>query len=233
MHEENTVRQKNGYLRHRILKGKTKRIKCGDRIMKRSAAMIVLAIFLLFTCQASGENVSGIRDLFLSPEITATPAPDSFRFRDGIRWGMNTQQVKALEPETMNERIMQDWSVMITEAKVAVSRFAADLIFMFRTDRLLMISYEFQKSSEDDFLYLNGALSSVYGVSEKAEPLKIKALMDAVYPNHYKTELITQAEGWKAADGTAVYLYYYSPDSFAIMYVSPELGSKVYQTNGL
>ena len=35
------------------------------------------------------------------------------------------------------------------------------------------------------------------------------------------------------SDGTAVYLYYYSETDFAIMYVSPELGARIYQTNGL
>ena len=96
-----------------------------------------------------------------------------------------------------------------------------------------MISYEFQQGSQDDYLYLCGALASLYGEKTEAEPLKIKALMDAINPNRYKTELITQACGWNTADGTAIYLYYYSADAFAIMYASPELGSRIYQTNGL
>ncbi len=96
-----------------------------------------------------------------------------------------------------------------------------------------MISYELSQKSNDDFLYLAGALSSLYGDKTEADPLKIKALMDAINPNRYKTELISQASVWKNEDGTTVYLYYYSPDAFAVMYVSPELGSKIYQTNGL
>ena len=63
--------------------------------------------------------------------------------------------------------------------------------------------------------------------------MKIKALMDAINPNLYVTEKIREACAWSASDGTTVYLYYYSSDAFAIMYVSPELGSRVYQTNGL
>ena len=96
-----------------------------------------------------------------------------------------------------------------------------------------MASYEFQQGSADSFQYLNGALSSVYGESKEAEPLKIKALMDAVNPSRYRIELLTQASQWTAADGTTVYLYYYSKSDFAITYVSPELGSRIYQTNGL
>ena len=193
----------------------------------------MLIILILSISQTTAESATGIRDLFQAPEITATPAPNAFRFRNGIRWGMSTQQVKALETEPMSERTMQSWAVMLTDGKVSVSRFAADLVFMFREDRLMMISYEFTKALQDDFLYLSGALSSVYGEKSEADPLKIKVLMDAINPNYYKTEQITQAYGWNTPDGTVIYLYYYSADAFAIMYASPETGSSIYQTNGL
>ena len=72
-----------------------------------------------------------------TPAVTATPAPEDFRFRDGIRWGMTQEQVRALESENMVERSNQEWSVMVTTEKVAVSRFTADLVFMFRRNRKL------------------------------------------------------------------------------------------------
>ena len=208
--------------------------------MKRLIAAAVALMLVLCAGTALGEQpaetaagweqfgqVSGT----VSP--TETPAPNAFRFRDGIRWGMNTELVKALETEPMAERTMQDWSVLFTGEKVAVSRFTADLIFMFRGNRLLMITYEFSPGTEDSFLYLTGALSSVYGEKADAEPLKIKALMDAVNPSRYRTDAITRACGWNTADGTSVYLYYYTQNDFAIMYVSPEQGSRIYQINGL
>lgn len=193
---------------------------------------MILVVALAFH-HATGEEVPAMRNLFQSPEITATPAPDAFRFRDGIRWGMNTQQVKALEPEPMSERTMQNWSIMLTDSKVVVSRFTADLVFMFLQDKLLMASYEFQQGNHDDFLYLNGALSSVYGTGSDADPMKIKALMDAINPNRYRTELIKETSVWVTNDGTTIYQYYFSHDSYAITYVSPELGKRVYNTNGL
>ncbi len=201
--------------------------------MRKITAWIILTVLILGISHTTAETATGIRDLFQAPEITATPAPNAFRFRNGIRWGMNTQQVKALETEPMTERTMQAWAVMLTDGKVSVSRFAADLVFMFRDDRLMMISYEFPKALADDFLYLSGALSSVYGEKAEADPLKIKALMDAINPNYYETEKITQAYGWNNPDGTVIYLYYYSAEAFAIMYASPEIGSRIYQTNGL
>ncbi|MBP5729056.1 MAG: hypothetical protein J6Y48_18480 [Clostridia bacterium] len=201
--------------------------------MKRLAASILAVLFIaVLTVTACAETVPDMRNWFNTP--TATPAPDAFRFRDGIRWGMNPQQVKALETEQMTERSEQNWSIMLTDAKVSVSRFSADLVFMFRDNSLLMILYEFTgKPTTDDFNYLSGALSSLYGEAASAEPLKIKALMDAINPNRYKTEDIKEAEGWMTADGTTVYLYHYSPQAFAVMYVSPVIGSRIYQTNGL
>ena len=201
--------------------------------MRRMTAGILTILFIIVIIGTAGaETVSGIRDWFNMP--TATPAPDAFRFRDGIRWGMNPQQVKALESEQMTERNGQNWSIMLTDGKVSVSRFTADLVFMFRDNRLLMIIYEFPgKKGSDDFIYLSGALCSLYGEKTPAEPLKIKALMDAINPDRYKTELLTDAEGWMTTDGTTIYLYNYSSEAFAIMYVSPELGSRIYQTNGL
>ena len=201
--------------------------------MKKILSFLCALFMLIPSGQIYAESVSGMRELFQVPEITATPAPNAFRFRDGIRWGMNTQQVKALETEKMTERTMQNWSIMLTDGKVSVSRFTADLVFMFREDRLLMISYEFSNVQNNDFLYLVGALSSLYGDKADADPLTIKALMDAINPNRYKTELISQSSIWNNEDGTAIYLYYYSPDAFAIMYVSPELKNRIYQTNGL
>ena len=200
----------------------------------RNKLIWITVILLILSCgQAAAEDVFGMRELFQVPVATATPAPNAFRFRDGIRWGMNTQQVRALETEPMTERTMQNWSVMLTDGKVAVSRFTADLVFMFREDRLLMISYEFQQGRKDDYLYLTGALSSLYGEKKEADPLTIKALMDTINPNRYKTEMITQPWQWNAEDSTLIFLYYYTSDSYAILYASPETGGRIYQTNGL
>ena len=202
--------------------------------MRKLAAVMAALIFLILPAACCCETVSGISDWFSMP--TATPSPDAFRFRDGIRWGMNKQQVQALEPTPMTERNSDDntLSIMKTNGKVTVSRFTADLVFMFREDRLLMITYEFKSQTlANDYAYLSAALSSLYGEKAPAEPMKIKALMDGINPNLYKTEMIREPGVWTTSDGTTVYLYYYSSDAFAIMYVSPGLGSRVYQTNGL
>ena len=169
-----------------------------------------------------------------TPQPTATPSPDTFRFRDGIRWGMDPQQVKALESVNMIERVMQDWAIMVTTEKVAVSRFTADLVFIFRQNQLKMIVYEFQRQNADaDYQYLTGALCSLYGEPKDADPAMIRVLMDAVNPGRYKAEDLKKTCAWLTADGTAVFQYQYAVDSFGVMYVAPELGGGLYQTNGL
>lgn len=201
--------------------------------MRKAAAFFAAILLIAFSTAEAGEEASGMRELFQATQVTATPAPDAFRFRDGIRWGMNMQQVSALESEKMTERTMQNWSVMLTDGKVAVSRFTADLVFMFRENSLFMISYEFQNQSSDDYQYLTAALNLLYGEKNEADPLTIKAMMDTINPNRYKTDLIRQSYVWSAADGTAIYQYYYSSEAFAITYVHPELAKSIYQTNGL
>ena len=169
-----------------------------------------------------------------TPQPTITPSPDAFRFREGIRWGMNPQQVKALESENMVERVLQDWAIMVTTEKVAVSRFTADLVFIFRQEQLKMIVYEFQRQdAENDFQYLTGALCSLYGEQKEADPSMVRVLMDAINPGRYQADGLTKAYGWLLSDGTAVFQYRYAKDSFGVMYVAPELGGGLYQTNGL
>ena len=213
------------------------------RKMIRTAAMILSCVTLAGTAAAEGTVPSIWEALGLgtateapteTPQPTITPSPDAFRFRDGIRWGMNPQQVKALESENMVERVLQDWAIMVTTEKVAVSRFTADLVFIFRQEQLKMIVYEFQRQEADsDFQYLTGALCSLYGEQKETNPTMVRVLMDAVNPGRYKAEALTKACGWLLSDGTAVFQYRFAADSFGVMYVAPELGGGLYQTNGL
>ena len=108
--------------------------------MKRITAVILVLVMVHAAGTAGAESGGSILDWFLpatdtpaptlQPAVTETPAPNAFRFREGIRWGMNTQQVKALESTPMTERAMSNWSIMLTDGKVLVSRFTADLVFM-------------------------------------------------------------------------------------------------------
>ena len=141
---------------------------------------------------------------------------------------------RALENAQMTERVMQDWAVMVTTEKASVSRFTADLVFMFRQDQLRMITYEFQRpDAEADFQYMAGALSSLYGEKQEADPSVVKTLMDAINPGRYRLEQMSQTYAWIRSDGTAVFLYFHGPGLFSVMYAAPDLGGGLYQTQGL
>ena len=197
-------------------------------------AALICALLLMFTsAAASAENngVSSFRDM-----VTNEKKP--FSFRNGITWGMNPQQVSVIENVPMEQYYSNDWSVLITSSPVQVSRFSADLVYIFRQNALRMITYEFHTDcSSLNFQYLTGALCSVYGESMEANPAIIKGWMDRVYPNRYKQELIQNGIEWSAEDGTYIYLYYFTEDhQYAILYACPDSNGGSggsYDTNGL
>lgn len=220
------------------------------KMKTRSITALILAAVLLFCYAAAAAEEGGAMSILEAlgfgtapaetasdtpePAPTVTPSPEDFRFRDGIRWGMSPQQVKAFESEEMIEKFNQDWSIMMTKEKVAVSRYTADLVFMFRQGELRMITYEFSRTDADtDFQYLTGALSSVYGEARDADPAIVKTLMDAINPGRYQTERMKKTVAWVREDGTSIFLYFTGENAFSIMYAAPELGGGLYQVKGL
>ena len=202
--------------------------------MKRTGIIIICLLLMAAVTGTAEEagNIPSIRET-MQTEQTVTP----FSFRNGIGWNMSMDQIKTLEPVPMAERSSNDWSVMVTSEQVQVSRFQADLVFMFWQDKLKMITYEFQAdASKLNYQYLLGALCSVSGDSHEAQPATIKSMMDRIYPDRYRTDWIREAHAWTAADGTNLFLYYFSANAYAILYVSPELtvqGGGGYEINGL
>ncbi len=206
--------------------------------MKKRKALLILIIlsmaFSLMGAAAEGPGTSSIRDMVMTEK-------KPFSFRNGISWGMNPQQVSVIENIPMEQRSSTEWSVMVPTEKVQVSRFYADLVYMFYQNALRMINYEFQEERNGqtdprslNFQYLTGALCSVYGESREANPAVIKSWMDRIYQDYYQQEKIHDALEWTAEDGTVIFLYYFSDTSFAILYVCPSNGGgSGYDTNGL
>ena len=98
-----------------------------------------------------------------------------------------------------------------------------------------MITYEFTKDcSTLNFQYLTGALCSLYGESNAANPLVVKGWMDRIYQNYYQQDQIHNALEWTAEDGTKIFLYYFTAETYAILYVCPTTnGNGNYDTSGL
>lgn len=201
--------------------------------MKRRILCLALLTALLVLpagfSPAESQTIPSIRD-------TMTEEKPRFSFRNGIQWGMSPEQVRASETVEMTERSSGEWSVMVTASPVEVSRFSADLVFMFQTNALQMITYEFQQhESSLNYQYLTGALCAVYGESAEANASEIKGYMDRIYQDRYRLDWINRALVWNHEDGTRIFLYYFSGDAFAILYVNPEMAGKSggYLINGL
>ena len=198
---------------------------------KIAAWMLCMLIIILAGCGAAAESGStgSIRDLVITEE------KKPFSFRNGITWAMNQQQVSAIENIPMKQMSSSEWAVLISESPVQVSRFYADLVYIFRQDALRMITYEFTKDcSTLNYQYLTGALCSLYGESSEANPIVVKGWMDRIYMNYYQQDLIRNALEWTAEDGTKVFLYYFTAETYAILYVCPTSnGGGNYDTNGL
>ena len=202
--------------------------------MNRKIAAVFLCVLLagLAACCAAAEggNPGSIRDLMDSEE------KKPFSFRNGITWAMNQQQVSLIENIPMKQSSSSEWSVLIPESQVQVSRFYADLVYIFRQDALRMITYEFTKDcSMLNYQYLTGALCSLYGENREADAAVIKGWMDRIFPNHYAQEQIHEAREWTAEDGTSIFQYYYTAENYAILYICPTTngGNAGYDTNGL
>ena len=194
--------------------------------------VICLCLTALLLCPAACGLAGGIGGLWDSP--TATPAPYTFSFRSGIQWNMTRELVRALETQELTERVNGNWSILIPLAPVEVSRYKADLVYMFLNDQLKMISYDFGSGgTESDYQYLTGALDSVYGEHAEPNAAEILIYLDLIYPGHYSADNLLNRRGWTASDGTLVYLYYYSPTAYTILYVCPGAGQAGYNTAGL
>ena len=201
----------------------------------RKMIMILMALMMAGTaCTGTAESgtIPSIRET-----IQTEAEPPAFSFRNGVRWNMDMQQVRLLENSQMEERSSTEWSIMINSEPVAVSRFTADLVFMFYQNQLKMITYEFQTGvSTLNFQYLLGALCSVYGDSSETDGSVIKGMMDRIYPDRYRGDWIREGHMWTAKDGTHIFLYYFSTNAYAILYTCPELtvqSSGGYDVNGL
>ena len=203
--------------------------------MKKGLTVLMILALLAGAVNAATAE-SGTIPSIRETMQTTTEAPP-FSFRNGIRWNMDMQQVKLLENSPMEERSSTEWSIMINSEPVTVSRFTADLVFMFYQNQLKMITYEFQAGASTlNYQYLLGALCSVYGDSADTDGAVVKSMMDRIYPDRYRGDWIREGHMWTAKDGTHIFLYYFSANAYAILYTCPELtvqSSGGYDVNGL
>ncbi len=170
-------------------------------------------------------------------QAAATPAP-AFSFRGGIMWNMNRDQVRALESGLqMQENSRGNWSILYSLSRVDVSRYKADLVYMFYFDQLKMITYEFGNGgTAADYTYLTGALDTVYGEHAEPDSSVVVSIMDQIYPGYYTASNLHSVRSWTAGEDTWIYLYYYTQTAYGILYVNVPAGTQTdgsYVTTGL
>ena len=173
--------------------------------------------------------------LFLCPtafaEVPAEETPE-FTFRNGIRWGMTPEQVRAAEGREADDFYPTRDSVDILEFyDVPVSRFTSDLVYIFVNDTLYGACY---CGFDTDYIsaschYLNGALSSVYGNPVPVEPDVINQFMIDISDGNNTGNFGDSLE-WHAADDTKIWLTFYGDYDIYIFYVSPEFDASLIGT---
>lgn len=198
--------------------------------MKKGLCGLLILLMLLAGC-AAADGV--IPDLW-TPE-TAAPTP-AFSFRNGVNWNMSREQVRATENIDLTDRSNGSWSILYPLQRVEVSRYQADLVYMFYEDALKMITYDFGNTgTASDFTYLTGALDSVYGEHTEPDATVVVGIMDQIYPGYYTTDRIHSIRGWISGEDTWIYLYYYAENAYGILYVcaGARMPAGSYVTTGL
>ena len=158
--------------------------------------------------------------LLLMFVITAAHADTAaFNFRNGITWGMTSADISGIEGRECdieysfdNEHFIQFYE------NTSVSKYAADMQFVFWDDLLRLAAYDFHGTADDgSFTYLVNAMDSTYGASAEADAAKICDVLNHVVPDLYLPNELTECRVWELAD-TSIYMFCYPENSFAIVY---------------
>lgn len=145
---------------------------------------------------------------------------NGFTFRNGVTWDMSPEQVSAIEILPLSGRNNGRWSILASTQKAGVSLFVADLVYIFRDNRLKMICYDFgTEGNAESYEYLAGALESIYGESSVPNAGEIVNIMEQIYPGRYSVNSIIGQKAWHRGTDTSIYLHYYQPNAYSILYV--------------
>lgn len=142
-------------------------------------------------------------------EGAAQNEASAFLFRNGITWDSTPEMVA--EAENAEESVRcdydeyDDWAIYRYQ-NVTVSDYKGSIAYCFMEDKLMFAFYYFFETSsfelsEDDFLYLNRALTSKYGEPIEPDMQRLDALLYAVDPGIYTVENLTN---WQLDDGTYI-----------------------------
>lgn len=183
----------------------------------------------------------------------AASAEEEFTIRDGIRWKMSMEEVKAIEGEgddygmyEVGRGVTKLWYDL--ERGKMVSLFPCALSFSFIDDKLYLLKYESDYSGYglddvQEYLYLTNAMTSLYGeghTPSEEETLRVAIALNPAYEedSYLEEVVLTRLVMWSLPQGTTAvlgfnygrpFLAYFSYDT--LLTLIPEDG--VYNTDGL
>lgn len=195
--------------------------------MKRIIALLLIAAVCVMGIGAFAEDAA--------PETganaeTATEAT-GFVFRDGITWGMSVEDVRGIEKGKVDAFSETGNVTALRYGLTDVSIFTADyLLYLFVDNKLVSAVYLFtQNWNDDQFNYLTGALTQLYGAPTEMTKEEITA-ESGFYPG-FDGSAIEKAYGWT---GNGVLVRIARDSEIDIFYLDPDFTyTPHYNTNGL
>lgn len=180
---------------------------------------------------ANGVALSGA-----SPEATPAPlAPDAFRLRGGVGWQSTLEQVEESENIWSHDGVETFGNLQVLYVSgVSVSKFEAELMYLFRNGALTAICYGFE-GGEDDMAYLRAALGQKYGAEAGSDASRVARALTAVSPRAVSAETVRENAFWLLPDGTLTAIFCTDENALGILYANEPslLREGVYNTRGL
>ena len=155
-------------------------------------------------------------------ESTGTGAESPFVFRDGIKWGMSVDEVKAIEG-IPNDRAEEEAYCLLLYMDRRVSKYDCRLIYCFESDQLVMVNYVLEGNGDlESFRYLNQAYDSRYTEEKDVDATEFYRFVEKLNPGAYTKEqaVVLPLLKWNAEGNTAVWLCM-EEGKINIYYISP------------
>ena len=150
--------------------------------MKKLFALLCALLLLAVSCGALAED-----------------AP-IFNFRNGVRWEMTPEQVTACEGAEPDVSREEGTQTGVQYLKVGVSKYSAQLIYMFRDNQLKLAMYGIADTTEDDYAYLDNALVSLYGAHADMDGTVVIEAVSAIPLNREEARAYLNDGAWIAEE---------------------------------
>jgi len=161
---------------------------------------------------------------------------EPFTFSNGVQWGMSKEEVIGLQngDGTYEYDVNYNNNVeLIGFSNRKLSKFKVDRGYLFTDDSLFSCYYlNFSSSTDADYNYLKGALTSVYGDSENLDAETVNAFLTGIEgADKYN---ISKCVAWNLSD-TNIWLFMVDSE-ITLFYIDASFDASqigVYDTTGL